>query len=176
MVSERRLVDGAVLRSEHRAREVPRNLGLAAAQLSAPIGILIAFGLPDYWHCWRVGKGFEAYALDVASQWQNRKGELPSLGDRPLNVRLISWTFRSSSGERGATRFCATEDPQFILSVDRPLRRSGLDQCVACVSSAQKKTVSSSVSKHHDERQPEQREQLWFLVPQGVGKLRRARA
>jgi hypothetical protein len=30
------------------------------------------------------GKGLRAFALKVASQWQNKKGELPSLGDSPV--------------------------------------------------------------------------------------------
>ena len=46
----------------------------------------------------------------------------------PENVRLISWTLRSSAGESGATRFCVTEDAQLVLCVDAPLLSAGFDQ------------------------------------------------
>jgi hypothetical protein len=44
MVSERRLLKWAVLKKWTPRQGSPRNLGLAVAQLSVPIGILIAFG------------------------------------------------------------------------------------------------------------------------------------
>ena len=46
MVSERRLLKWAVLKKWTPRQGSPRNLGLAVAQLSVPIGILIAFGSP----------------------------------------------------------------------------------------------------------------------------------
>jgi len=46
MVSERRLLKWAVLKMWTPRQGSPRNLGLAVAQLSVPIGILIAFGSP----------------------------------------------------------------------------------------------------------------------------------
>ena len=46
MVSERRLLKWAVLKMWTPRQGSPRDLGLAVAQLSVPIGILIAFGSP----------------------------------------------------------------------------------------------------------------------------------
>ena len=46
MVSERRLLKRAVLKKWTPRQGSPRNLGLAVAQLSVPIGILIVFGSP----------------------------------------------------------------------------------------------------------------------------------
>ena len=46
MVSERRLLELAVLKKWTPRQVGPRNLGLAVAQLSVPIGILIAFSSP----------------------------------------------------------------------------------------------------------------------------------
>ena len=45
-MSERRLLKWAVLKKWTPRQRSPRNLGLAVAQLSVPIGILIAFGSP----------------------------------------------------------------------------------------------------------------------------------
>jgi hypothetical protein len=74
-----------------------------------------------------------AYAIGVAAAFKTRRKRRASgIGQKgvsgvhsvivPCNVRLISWTLRSSSGESGATRLCVTRTRNSCAGVsDRPL-------------------------------------------------------